>query len=289
MSGPPPPAVSVIVPAHNRAGSIAAAIDSIRKQTFGDFEIVVVDDGSSDDTAGIARAIAEHEPRLRVCSHSQNRGAQAARNTGIRAARGEWIAFLDSDDVYYPDSIEIRLAAARTAGLGVVHSACDAFGPDGLVPRRVAPVQGDAYRALLSGPAPLFPCMLVKRDLLHRIGLLDESVPSWQEWDTAIRLSAIARFGFVEQPTFLYNLRTQGAISGDDRRTADGYEHVVSRHWREVVRVAGLRVLAHHYRIVSEMRVVAGDRRGALRCAVLAQLIWPLSPRRTLRALRRSP
>ncbi|HEX7497638.1 MAG TPA: glycosyltransferase family 2 protein, partial [Candidatus Limnocylindrales bacterium] len=212
------PTVSVIVPAHNRAGRIRAAIESIRSQTFRDFEIIVVDDGSTDNTAAIARAIAKDEPRMHVHSHPHNRGAQAARNTGIRAARGEWIAFLDSDDAYYPDSIEIRLEAARKTGLEVVHSACDAIGPDGPVPSPIRPVEGDVYRDVLSGPGPMFQGMIVKRELLHSIGLLNESVPSYQEWDTSIRLSAIARFGFVEQPTFLYDRSTVGAISADDLR-----------------------------------------------------------------------
>jgi glycosyltransferase involved in cell wall biosynthesis len=283
----PAPTVSVIVPAHNRAGTIAAAIESVRSQTFRNLEIVVVDDGSSDETAAIATAIARNEPRLQVHSHPRNRGAQAARNTGIRAAQGEWIAFLDSDDVYYPDSIEVRLKAARDAGLSVVHSACDTFGPDGILPSPIRPVEGDVYRELLTGPGPAFPGMIVKRELLDRIGFLNESILSYQEWDTAIRLAAIARFGFVDKPTFRYDRGSVGAISQDDLRTAIGYEQVVSGHWREVLRVAGPRVLAGHYRKVAEIRVEAGDRRGALRCSFLSQLIWPLSPRRNLRVIRR--
>jgi hypothetical protein len=116
---------------------------------------------------------------------------------------------------------------------------------------------------------------------------LSESVPAYQEWDTSIRLAAISGFGFVETATFLYDLGTQGAISRDARRGANAYEYVVSRHWREIIRVVGPRVLASHYRIMAEMRSQAGDRRAALRCALLSQLIWPLSPRLTLRTLRR--
>ncbi|HEX7490074.1 MAG TPA: glycosyltransferase family 2 protein [Candidatus Limnocylindrales bacterium] len=284
---PNAPAVSVIVPAHNRAETIAAAIESIRSQTFEDFEIVVVDDGSSDGTADIARALESKEPRLRVHAHPHNRGAQAARNTGIRAARGEWIAFLDSDDLYYRDSLELRLAAAKGTDLGVIHSACDAIGPDGPVPFPIPPVEGDVRRALLTAPAPMFQGMIVRRELLHRIGLLSESVPAYQEWDTSIRLAAVTRFGFVAQPTFEYDLRTLGAISRDSRRAARGYEYVVSRHWREIVKYAGLPVLADHYRILAELRANAGDARGAFRCAVLSGLIWPPAPRKTLRILRR--
>jgi hypothetical protein len=111
-------------------------------------------------------------------------------------------------------------------------------------------------------------------------------VPAYQEWDTSIRLAARHRFGFVAAPTFLYDLRTPGAISRDKQRAADGYEHVVRAHWREIARVAGLRSLGDQYRIVSTLRLRAGDRRGALRCVLTAALVWPFSVRKTARHLR---
>lgn len=288
QSRPHQPAVTVVIPARNRAGTIPAAIESVRSQSFDDIEIIVVDDGSTDGTADVARSIAVEEPRLRVLSHPVNRGAQAARNTGIRAARGEWVAFLDSDDRYYPDSIRLRLDEARRTGLGVIHTGCDAVTRNGTeAPFPVPPAQGDVYRALLTAPAPMFQTLLVKRELLERIGLLDEGVPAYQEWDSAIRLAAVSHFGYVPTPTFLYDLGTEGAISRDARRGADGYRFVVSSHWCEILRVAGPRVLAAHFRILAEMRSRAGDRGAAVKCVLRAQLAWPLSPLLNLRVLRR--
>jgi glycosyltransferase involved in cell wall biosynthesis len=281
------PTVSVVVPAHNRAATIAAALDSIRAQTFRDLEIVVVDDGSTDGTAGVARSIAEHEPRLRVLEHPLNRGAQAARNTGIRAARGEWIAFLDADDTYYPESLERRLAEARRGDWDVVHSAADAIYADGTSGRfPIPPFRGNVYRDLLLAPAPMFQTLLVRREALHRIGLLDEAVPAYQEWDTSVRLAARHRFGYVEEPTCLYDRRTPGAISHDKLRGANGYEYVVRKHRRAIARVAGLRSLGDQYRIVSTLRLRAADRRGALRCVVVGAFFYPLSVRKTFRHLR---
>jgi glycosyltransferase involved in cell wall biosynthesis len=284
----PQPTVTVVIPAHNRVGTISAAIESVRSQSFEDIEIIVVDDGSTDGTADIARLVALGEPRMRVLSHPVNRGAQAARNTGIRAARGEWVAFLDSDDHYYPDSIRLRLDEARRTGLGVVHSACDAITRGGTVASfAVPPVQGDVYKALLTAPAPMFQGLMVRRELLERIGLLDERVPAYQEWDSSIRLAAVSHFGYVPTPTFLYDLGTEGAISRDARRGVDGYRFVVSSHRREIVRVAGRRILATHFRILAEMRSRAGDRGGAVRFLLRAQFAWPLSPFLNLRVLRR--
>src|SRR6266851_7698912 len=89
--------VSVIIPAHNREAYLPAAIDSVLAQTFSDWELVVVDDGSEDGTATVAQAYACKDSRVRWIRHSQKRGAQAARNSGIHAGSGRWVAFLDSD------------------------------------------------------------------------------------------------------------------------------------------------------------------------------------------------
>src|SRR5215469_1652028 len=98
------PLVSVIVPCYNRAHIIARAVDSARDQTMQDWELVIVDDGSSDDIVGALMAYRNDE-RIRLVRHTCNRGEPAARNTGIQAARGRFIAFLDSDDVWLPEKL----------------------------------------------------------------------------------------------------------------------------------------------------------------------------------------
>ena len=108
----PPPPVSVVIPAYNRAPTIGAAIDSVLRQTFTDFELVVVDDGSTDGTLTAARAIAD--PRLRVIAAPQNMGAAGARNLGVAEARGTWIAFQDSDDEWLPEKLAKQMARLAT-------------------------------------------------------------------------------------------------------------------------------------------------------------------------------
>ena len=105
--------VSVVIPAYNRAGQVGRALESVSRQTYPHWEIVVVDDASTDGTAQAVEARAADIGHLRLARHACNLGAQAARNTGIRASRGPWIAFLDSDDWWEPDSLELRLAEAR--------------------------------------------------------------------------------------------------------------------------------------------------------------------------------
>ena len=101
------PTVSIILPTYNRVGSVQAAIHSVLAQTYIDYELIVVDDGSTDETASHVREIAD--PRLIYVLHPQNKGAAAARNTGMRMARGDYIAFLDSDDTWHPQKLEVQV------------------------------------------------------------------------------------------------------------------------------------------------------------------------------------
>src|SRR4051794_11943115 len=102
------PAISVILPVHNRADVLARAIQSVLDQTLKDFELIVVDDGSTDSSVTVAKSFAD--PRIKIIELGQNRGGNAARNAGVRAAAAPLIAFLDSDDIYLPQKLE-RVAA----------------------------------------------------------------------------------------------------------------------------------------------------------------------------------
>ncbi len=104
--------ISVIIPVHNREKLIERALHSVLSQTYPDLEAIVVDDGSKDGTARKVLDICSEDSRIRLLEHSTNLGAQAARNTGAKAAKGRWIAFLDFDDRWLPDILEKRLRLA---------------------------------------------------------------------------------------------------------------------------------------------------------------------------------
>ncbi|WP_408958823.1 glycosyltransferase family 2 protein [Natrinema sp. 74] len=115
--------VSVIIPTYNRAATLPRAIDSALEQTIDDLEVVVVDDGSTDDTESV---LADYEdPRVRSITHDTNRGANVARNTGIEHANGEYVAFLDSDDEWHPEKLERQLSALEGRSSDWVGAYCD--------------------------------------------------------------------------------------------------------------------------------------------------------------------
>ncbi len=270
--------VTVVIPVFNRASKIEVALRSIQTQSCPDWEAIVVDDGSEDGTDNVVVGLLKEDDRIELKRHNRNLGAQAARNTGIRCARGTWIAFLDSDDQWLQDSLSLRLDAARKHQIEVVHSAAYRILEDGdTVLHEIPPLEGWVYPALLQTPGPMFQGLLVTRSALERIGGLDERILALQEWDTAIRLAKEYRFGFVASPTFIWDCRGTDTITKDRRRDARGYEQVVRKHRRSMVRHGGFQTVALHYRKLTRWYGSVGDYSSLFRsgflyasCCVLA-------------------
>jgi glycosyltransferase involved in cell wall biosynthesis len=268
------PLISVVIPAYNRERTIAKAIRSVQHQTYTQWEGIVVDDGSTDATASVVDNIIKKDNRIRLIRHSANRGAQAARNTGIRAAKGTWISFLDSDDEWLPHSLKVRLDKAVECNAAVVHSGgYIIMNGQKLEPYRVSQPSGRVYKTLLTNEKPMFPTLLVKKKALERIGYLDEKVPALQEWDTYIRLAKYFSFAFVPEPTFIYDYRTQNAIDRDTLRCARGYQYVVKKHFFPILIYAGSKALSDHYSGISRLYEKAGDYRQA-RMFNLRKILW---------------
>lgn len=143
------PAVSVIVPVFNTRDLLPRCLASIAAQTFRDFEAIVVDDGSTDGSAEVAEAFCRQDPRFRLLRHGANRGLAAARNTGLRAARGEWMASVDSDDAALPDMLATVHAAATEGDFDVVAGGLREVDMAGAVLRTVLP---PARTVVFDGP-----------------------------------------------------------------------------------------------------------------------------------------
>jgi glycosyltransferase involved in cell wall biosynthesis len=281
------PLISVVIPAYNREATVKHSIASVLSQSIEDLEVIVVDDGSNDNTSGLVRKIAQLDPRVRLITHASNQGAQAARNSGMRAALGDWIAFLDSDDTWLPHSLEVRMAAARSGTFHVIHSPgfMQRFGSGEQEVFEVPALRGNAYRQVLRGGSPLFPALLIRAEALQAIGGLDEAIVAYQEWETAIRLARLFEFGFVSEPTFVYDCRGTDTISKDLIRGAKGYEQIVTKHLYAIAANTGPRSVSQHYARLSYEYRKAGDDVAARRCKITSFAWWP-SPLTLLRKLR---
>jgi glycosyltransferase involved in cell wall biosynthesis len=210
MSKATAPPVSVVIPTYNRAKTILRAALSVLNQTFGDIELIIVDDGSTDETLETLRKI--NDPRMKVLRHERNAGGAAARNTGIKAARGLWVAFQDSDDEWLITKLERQLAALHDApDLAAVYCGKVVCGRDEqhrygsrrsyiMPPPEYNVVSGNLYDVILKSALISTQTLLVSRQKLIDIGGFDERLRIGQDWDLTLRLSQITPIGFVDEP-----------------------------------------------------------------------------------------
>lgn len=242
--------ISVVIPAYNRAKTINYCLDSVLKQTLAPLEVLVVDDCSTDGTVDIVRAY--QDSRVRCIVLEKNSGAQAARNRGIREARGEWIAFQDSDDEWLPEKLEKQIASLAEVNFNpmvVVHTDCTCL--DYQTGKKtlwdLPHIHGTSvFSKLLASAGPMFQGLLTSKIALEKIGLLDESVPSYQEWDTAIRLARECRFIHIRESLFIYHLHGGETISKNKKRDIDGYQYIADKFRDEILLHCGSDTLNKH-------------------------------------------
>lgn len=184
--------VSVVIPTWNRAEAVCRAVASVLAQTYPALDVVVVDDGSTDDTAERLAALAD--PRLRVLGHDRCRGVAAARNTGLAAARGDYLALLDSDDLWLPEKIARLLAFARRHGYQICQNQ-EIWMRGG---RRVNPglaqqkIGGAFFEAALARCLVSPSSVLFTREFCDTVGGFDESLPACEDYDLWLR--ALVRY-----------------------------------------------------------------------------------------------
>ena len=212
------PAISVIIPAYNAEYTIQETVTSVLKQTFSDFEIIVIDDGSSDRTSDIVREIAD--PRLK-CFSVENRGVAMARNLGVSHATGEFIAFLDADDLWTSDKLELQFEALQKHPEAGVAYSWTYFSYE-TEQRSYADTsncyEGDVYAELLirnflhNGSNPL-----IRKQAIDTIGLFEIITVPCEDWDFYIRLSSIYPFALIPKPQVIYRQSSSSASSQVDR------------------------------------------------------------------------
>jgi glycosyltransferase involved in cell wall biosynthesis len=198
------PRVSIIVPAYNQGRYLGDAIRTGLGQTCSDLEVLVVDDGSTDDTREVAYGFLD--PRVRYI-RQENQGLSAARNTGIRHARGAFLTYLDSDDQFLPDKLEILLGVLeQQPEVGFVSGQAILIDEDGrpLGERFERAVPGEASDWLLGNPLHVGSVM-VRREWQERVGMFDETLRSYEDWDMWLRLArAGCPMHSVRHPVSLY-------------------------------------------------------------------------------------
>lgn len=232
------PRVSVVIPTYNRASLLPRAIESVLSQTFQDFEIIIVDDASTDDTGRVVEALPG--ARVRYVRLPERGGASHARNVGIREARGEWVAFLDSDDEWLPEKLEAQLRRADDdPSVAVVQcwSLWEAKGVRLPVQPEHLPRDGGFEGILRHWQRVAVTAFIIRRDALSAVGGFDESMDVAEDWDLQFRLDqASFRFAAVEQMLQVYYYQhSDEQVTADPVRRLRGFLEL-DRRWGPVVR-----------------------------------------------------
>ncbi|MCG2721188.1 MAG: glycosyltransferase, partial [Thermodesulfovibrionales bacterium] len=239
--------ISVVIPTYNREKFLPRAIDSVLRQSHPVSEILVIDDGSTDNTLQLIKMAQQHFPLIKYIRLDKNSGAQNARHVGIHRATGEWLGFLDSDDEWLPDRVNLALEAAERENISVTHCEYIRQHLDGRqFLQHVPPLRGDVYLDFLKSTNSSFPGLLLKKECLFAIGGLDTSLIAWQEWDVLLRLSKAYKFAYIPQPLFIWHWHDEPTISKDEYRSNKGYQQIFEKHEKEILEEAGLDVVMNH-------------------------------------------
>ena len=261
------PAVSVIIPSYNYAHFLPEAVESIFNQTFQDFEIIVVDDGSTDNTQEVVKAFTDHEKFHYI--YQENQGLAATRNTGLRAAKGEFIAFLDADDIILPNKLEIQVNWLRNhPEYGLVGSGYYYMDEQGV------PIE--EQRPWLRAPKLeiedlLFDCpfivhaILVKKEWVDKVDGFDPKLRRVEDWDMWMRMAyAGCKMGWVEEIVCAYRM-----FPGQMTRNAAAQKKVTISVMNKFFDQPGLpeSLLALKSDVLTEVYLVcAGREYGANQC-----------------------
>jgi glycosyltransferase involved in cell wall biosynthesis len=243
------PKISVVIPTYNRPDRLKKSIGSVLKQTFFDFEIVIVDDCGENSAENIVKSF--NDQRIRYVRHEINKGAGVARNTGIKNSRSKYIAFLDDDDEWLSTKLEEQYNILEKYSNEISYTFCaiellrgdtkiltkQSFRDDGI---------NNFYKDLLDHRIRMLTSsIMIKKDILDSVGGFDESFPSSQEWELMLRTSKKHRGYCLNKILVKMNYLEGEHIGGNLNRRILGREKLVEKYYQEIKRIPG--ALARHY------------------------------------------
>lgn len=232
------PKISIIIPTYNRAATIGKTIDTFIAQTYKDWEMIVVDDRSKDNTKEVIEEYNKRDARIRYMLNERKKGAQGARNTGILHAQADWLVLFDSDDYVYPNFLE-RMVPYCVDGIDVITCyARQVNVEDESTETLIWGGEGNIELGLLHSERYVnFDDCVFRKSKLIEIELLDEDCPAYQEYDTHIRLSRIANYKWVKEVLMDYMWGGIDTMSVNMKNNNRGLYYVLMHNqerWKEI-------------------------------------------------------
>jgi glycosyltransferase involved in cell wall biosynthesis len=237
---------TVIITCYNREKTIIRSIDSVLNQTYQDFELIVVDDASKDKSVEIISTVAD--PRLRLVQQPVNKGQNAALNAGILQARNEILAFLDSDDIWFPEYLEkVNAKFTGDPKIGFVY----ALMKDG--PQWTLEGANKYKEALSQGYISSMIAICAKRSAVIEAGMFDENFTVCQDDDFCLSLAKKNSFALIREPLVLVHKDAGNRMTSSTRKYALGWEKLFRKYKSDIIEFCGYQTLAKHYFTLSNL------------------------------------
>jgi glycosyltransferase involved in cell wall biosynthesis len=278
------PRVSIVLPTFRRPDFLLRAVRSVQAQTFGDWELLIVDDNDPSSRARLETEalVAQHleDPRVRYLAHAENLGGSAARNTGIRAAAGELVAFLDDDDEWHPSKLERQVEVIDASPPDVAAVYCRVRTVEAGTGREaLTPTGGGSpsvRQLLMQNSIGSTSCIVLRRQALCDVGLFDESLASRQDIDLYVRIAQRFTFAFVDAPLVTFHWHDKPSISTNLNGAINAHETFLDKY-RSLIEPDPE---VHHARLheLGKLLLRAERHREARRVLTRAWRLRPLAP-----------
>ncbi|MDA1334997.1 MAG: glycosyltransferase family 2 protein [bacterium] len=272
------PKVTVILPTLNRAKLLPRAIDSVLSQSFKDFELLILNDGSTDNTEEVIKEYMKKDSRIRYIKLEKPSGIPIIRNRGMSEARGEYMAWQDDDDEWLPGKLEVQVKKMDELGpeYGVVYSAFLRHRPDGkevfFPPKWASPLEGNIYSTFLKKNFLCLQAMLIRKSVFDDLGGFDLRYPALQEYDWFPKIAKKYKFAYIPTPYSKLYL-TASSNSQQYPWAAEARELFVADNTSEI-KEKGL--LGYHYGVIGDLWFTAKKPWRASRFFLKAGLADPL-------------
>lgn len=226
------PLVSVIITTHNRLDLLKKAIDSVRNQSYKNFELIVVDDASIDGTKEYCEG---QDFDYIYIPQEESKGGNHARNIGIKSAKGKYCAFLDDDDRWKESYLEKMVGLIEEKGCGMVYSGvtCEQYNRDDVQYKDIVRgFDGDLSTIVLYSAFASTSCMMVNKELLNHIGMFDENLTAWQDYELVLRIAQETSIYFVREPLIYYRIVANDRIcvSSNNSNWKQSYRYIYRKH-----------------------------------------------------------
>ena len=270
--------ISIILPTFNRDNLITFSIECVLSQSFIEYELIIVNDCSSDNTENIIRNYCNKDQRIKYIKNTTNLGCASSREIGYKISQGSILVFLDDDDWWPPDKLMKQYNALIRDDYDMIISDYQIKQNDDLIYKNMQDFADKFKNEILKRPGPFFQSIMIKKNVLNKMPLVfdKKAVPS-EDWDFFIQLSKLnLKIGYVPEPLFTWNIQ-HDSQSLNLENEAKALSYIVSKHYDEIKKIHGIRGLSAHYRRIARLYERMSEDKNITKFYAEAFKINPLS------------